>query len=138
MLALRLFTRRSSPATARLRRLLDPDAVHHAAAAGRAGSTRRRRRGRGLRAAEAVTPVHRAFNVTGQPAVSVPLYWTADGLPIGMMLVGRPADEATLLSLSAQLEAPRRGSIGTHRSGGADSFATVSGRSLVAPGRRSG
>ena len=47
------------------------------------------------------------FNVTGQPAVSVPLYWTADGLPIGTMLVGRPADEATLLALSAQLEEAR-------------------------------
>jgi len=47
------------------------------------------------------------FNVTGQPAVSVPLYWTPDGLPIGSMLVGRPADEATLLSLSAQVEAAR-------------------------------
>jgi amidase len=47
------------------------------------------------------------FNVTGQPAMSVPLYWTADGLPIGTMLVGRPADEATLLALAAQLEAAR-------------------------------
>jgi amidase len=47
------------------------------------------------------------FNVTGQPAVSVPLYWTADGLPIGTMLVGRPADEPTLLALSAQLEEVR-------------------------------
>jgi len=47
------------------------------------------------------------FNVTGQPAVSVPLYWTAGGLPLGTMLVGRPADEATLLALSAQLEEAR-------------------------------
>jgi amidase len=47
------------------------------------------------------------YNVTGQPAVSVPLHWTADGLPIGTMLVGRPADEATLLALSAELEAAR-------------------------------
>ncbi|WP_236825209.1 MULTISPECIES: amidase [unclassified Blastococcus] len=47
------------------------------------------------------------FNVTGQPAVSVPLHWSAGGLPIGTMLVGRPADEATLVSLSAQLEAAR-------------------------------
>jgi amidase len=47
------------------------------------------------------------FNVTGQPAVSVPLYWTAGGLPIGTMLVGRPADEATLLALSTQVEAAR-------------------------------
>jgi amidase len=47
------------------------------------------------------------YNVTGQPAVSVPLWWTASGLPIGTMLVGRPADEATLVSLSAQLEEAR-------------------------------
>ncbi len=47
------------------------------------------------------------YNVTGQPAVSVPLYWTAGGLPIGTMLVGRPADEATLIMLSAQLEEAR-------------------------------
>ncbi|MBI1759390.1 MAG: amidase [Actinobacteria bacterium] len=50
------------------------------------------------------------YNVTGQPAVSVPLYWTGGaepGLPIGSMLVGRHGAEATLLSLSAQLEAAR-------------------------------
>jgi amidase len=47
------------------------------------------------------------YNVTGQPAVSVPLYWTADGLPIGTMLVGRPAEEATLIALSAQVEEAR-------------------------------
>jgi amidase len=47
------------------------------------------------------------FNVTGQPAVSLPLYWTEDMLPVGSMLVGRPADEATLLALSAQVEAAR-------------------------------
>jgi amidase len=47
------------------------------------------------------------FNVTGQPAVSVPLHWTDGGLPVGSMLVGRPADEVTLLALSAQLEAAR-------------------------------
>jgi len=47
------------------------------------------------------------YNVTGQPAVSVPLWWTASGLPIGTMLVGRPADEATLISLAAQLEEAR-------------------------------
>ena len=47
------------------------------------------------------------YNVTGQPAVSLPLDWTAGGLPVGTMLVGRPADEATLVSLSAQLEEAR-------------------------------
>ncbi|MPQ97375.1 amidase [Modestobacter sp. I12A-02628] len=47
------------------------------------------------------------YNVTGQPAVSVPLSWAGDGLPIGTMLVGRPADEATLIGLAAELEASR-------------------------------
>ena len=47
------------------------------------------------------------FNVTGQPAVSVPLHWTRAGVPLGTMLVGRPADEATLVALSAQVEAAR-------------------------------
>jgi amidase len=47
------------------------------------------------------TPV---FNATGQPAMSVPLHWNDDGLPIGMHFVGRYADEATLFRLAAQLE----------------------------------
>ncbi len=50
------------------------------------------------------TPFTAVYNTTGQPAVSVPLHHTADGLPVGVMLVGRPADETTLLRLSAQLE----------------------------------
>ena len=50
------------------------------------------------------TPFTAIFNMTGQPAVNVPLHWSAEGLPIGVMLVGKPADEATLISLSAQLE----------------------------------
>ncbi|PWI41684.1 amidase [Streptomyces sp. ICBB 8177] len=53
------------------------------------------------------TPYTPLYNATGQPAVSVPLHWTADGLPIGVMFGGRYGDEATLLSLSAQLEAAR-------------------------------
>ena len=51
------------------------------------------------------TPFTAVYNTTGQPAVSIPLHWTDAGLPVGMMLVGRPADEVTLLRLSAQLEA---------------------------------
>ncbi len=53
------------------------------------------------------TPFTAVYNVTGQPAVNLPLYWTADGLPIGVMLAARMCDEATLLSLSAQVEAVR-------------------------------
>jgi len=54
------------------------------------------------------TPFTSPYNVTGQPAISVPLHWAeVDGatLPVGIQLVGRPADEATLISLAAQLEA---------------------------------
>ena len=53
------------------------------------------------------TPFTALYNVSGQPAVNVPLYWNQDGLPIGVMLAGRPGDEATLISLSAQLEDAR-------------------------------
>jgi Asp-tRNA(Asn)/Glu-tRNA(Gln) amidotransferase A subunit family amidase len=47
------------------------------------------------------------FNATGQPAMSVPLYWNADGLPIGTHFVGRFGDEATLFRLASQLESAR-------------------------------
>jgi amidase len=53
------------------------------------------------------TPWTALYNISGQPAVSVPLHWNAAGLPIGVMLAGRMGDEATLISLSAQLEAAR-------------------------------
>ena len=46
-------------------------------------------------------------NATGNPAMSVPLYWDADGLPIGSHFIGRMDDEATLFRLAAQLEEAR-------------------------------
>ena len=52
-------------------------------------------------------PYAAVYNVTGQPAVSLPLHWTDAGLPIGVMLAGRMGDEATLISLSAQIETAR-------------------------------
>lgn len=54
-----------------------------------------------------VIPYTPLFNVTGQPAMSVPLYWNAANLPIGVHFVGRYADEATLFRLAAQLEQAR-------------------------------
>ena len=52
-------------------------------------------------------PYNALFNVTGQPAISVPLFHGDDGLPTAVQLAGRPAGEATLLSLAAQLESAR-------------------------------
>jgi amidase len=54
-----------------------------------------------------VYPFTGIWNYTGQPAAAVPAGYTPDGLPLSVQLVGRPNDEATLLSLAAQIEAER-------------------------------
>jgi amidase len=51
------------------------------------------------------TPFTAMLNVTGQPAISVPLYEDSEGLPLAVQLIGPPAREEVLLRLAAQLEA---------------------------------
>ena len=55
----------------------------------------------------AFVPFTYVSNATGQPAMSVPLFWNDAGLPIGTHFVGRFGDEATLFRLAGQLEAAR-------------------------------
>jgi amidase len=54
-----------------------------------------------------ITPFTVPWNVSGQPAASIPAGFTDGGLPLAVQLIGRPHDETTLFSLSAQLEAER-------------------------------
>ncbi|NIB38149.1 amidase [Pseudomaricurvus alkylphenolicus] len=54
--------------------------------------------------ASQVMPFTAQFNITGQPAISLPLAMSKDGLPIGVQLVARYADEATLIRVAAQVE----------------------------------
>ena len=61
----------------------------------------------GMRKAAQFVPFTPICNATGQPAMSVPLFWNDQGLPIGTHFVGRFGDEATLFRLAAQLEAAR-------------------------------
>jgi amidase len=53
------------------------------------------------------TPFTSPYNISGQPSISLPLQWTAAGLPIGVQIVGRPSGESTMLSLAGQLERAR-------------------------------
>jgi amidase len=50
------------------------------------------------------TPVTAVANVTGLPAISLPLHWTEDGLPVGVQAIGPPAGDALLVRLAAQIE----------------------------------
>jgi amidase len=60
-----------------------------------------------LNAVIALVPYNAPWNLTGQPAAAVPAGLGSDGLPRSVQIVGRPGDEGTLLSLSAQIEAER-------------------------------
>ena len=61
----------------------------------------------GLLRATAFLPFTPICNFTGQPGMSVPLYWNADGLPVGSHFIGRFGEEAMLFRLAAQLESAR-------------------------------
>jgi amidase len=50
------------------------------------------------------SPYTMVANVTGQPSLSLPLHWTADNLPMGMLFTARIGDESTLVQLAAQIE----------------------------------
>jgi amidase len=61
-----------------------------------------------LRRAAEFVPFTGLFNATGQPAMNVPLYWSENGLPIGVQFAARYGDEPSLFRLAAQLEEARR------------------------------
>jgi amidase len=54
-----------------------------------------------------VYPYGAAWNFTGQPAAAIPAGWSEGGLPRSVMVIARPNDEPTLISLAAQLESER-------------------------------
>lgn len=61
----------------------------------------------GFYRAVAFTPFTPICNFTGQPAMSMPLWWNSEGLPVGVHFIGRFGDEATLYRLAAQVEQAR-------------------------------
>jgi len=61
----------------------------------------------GMARATTFVPYTPICNATGQPAMSVPLYWNDEGLPIGVHFIGRFGDEVTLFRLASQLEEAR-------------------------------
>ncbi len=61
----------------------------------------------GYRRSTSFVPFTPICNITGQPAMSVPLHWNGESLPIGVHVIGRFGDEATLFRLAAQLESAR-------------------------------
>lgn len=50
------------------------------------------------------SPITAIFNISGQPAASVPVHWNAEGLPVGIQIVTKFGDEGTLFQLAAQME----------------------------------
>ena len=50
-------------------------------------------------------PFTQLANLTGTPAISLPLHWTSDGLPLGVQFIAAPGEDGLLLQLAAELEA---------------------------------
>jgi amidase len=102
---------RMAPAAARIQRLWrDVDVLVMPATARlpvEIGHWRGKGALRTIRGMTNVYPYAAAWNYTGQPAATVPAGLTESGLPTSVMIVGRPNDEPTLVSLAAQLEAER-------------------------------
>ena len=61
-------------------------------------------------------PYTQLANITGRPAITLPLHWTGDGLPLGVQFVAPLAGESLLIRLAAQLEQACRGRIAWPRS----------------------
>jgi amidase len=61
----------------------------------------------GLRAG-AIVPFTPPFNTTGQPAISLPLHWSDEAIPIGVQIVSAPKREDLLIAVAAQLEKARQ------------------------------
>jgi amidase len=59
----------------------------------------------GMKRAMRFVPFTPPWNMSGQPAISLPLHWNADGLPIGVQLVAAYGREDVLIRVAAQLEA---------------------------------
>jgi amidase len=83
--------------------LLTPTLAEPPPPLGELVSTRESPLAAGMRAG-AIVPFTPPFNTTGQPAVSLPLHWSDDGLPIGVQLVAAPNREDLLIAIAARLE----------------------------------
>src|SRR5262249_20425858 len=59
---------------------------------------------KGFQRSGALAPLTCPFNVTGQPAISLPLHWTPEGLPVGVQLVAAMGREDLLIRIASQLE----------------------------------
>ncbi|MFY2564297.1 amidase [Corallococcus terminator] len=91
--------------------LLTPTTAGPPYALGEMDSNKPRSAGEWYRFVFSLIPFTALYNVTGQPAMSVPLHWNAQELPIGVQFVSRFADEATLFRLAGQLEEARPWSV---------------------------